>query len=66
MTAVTRARSDQARMSSMAAQARATAPTAVPCMRRSWRMRASTGNAVTDMEAPMKRAKGMKSMPSGR
>ena len=57
-TATTRASRLHARMSSTAAQARVRAPTSVRYMPRSVRMRASTGKAVTAIEAPMKRANG--------
>ena len=39
-------------LSSIAAQASASTPTGVRCMRRSVRIRASTGNAVIDIAAP--------------
>ena len=43
--------------SSMAAQVSAMTPMRDLCMRRSVRMRASTGNAVTDIDTPMKSEK---------
>ena len=55
-TATTTASSDHATTSSIAAQASASTPTGVRCMRRSVRIRASTGNAVIDIAAPRKSA----------
>ncbi len=52
-------------MSSVAAHASARPPVSVRCMRRSVRIRASTGNAVIDIAAPMNSANGQKSTPSG-
>ncbi len=57
-TATAIASSDQASTSSTAAQARASAPIDVRYMPRSLRMRARTGNAVTDIDAPRNTAKG--------
>ena len=54
----TTASSDQAAMSSTAALAMASPPMRVRCMPRSVRMRASTGNAVTDIAAPTNSAVG--------
>ena len=45
-------------MSSIEAQANASAPTSIRCMPRSVSILANTGNAVIDMDTPMKRAKG--------
>ncbi len=61
---MTTASNVQARTSSVAAQASAMPPVWVRCIRRSVRMRASTGNAVIDIAAPMNSANGQKS-PSG-
>ena len=47
---------NQAVTSSIAALASVSAPTGRLSMRRSTRMRASTGNAVIDIATPMKRA----------
>ena len=55
-TAVASAIRNHAVTSSIAAQASARAPTGRLSMRRSTRMRASTGNAVIDIETPMKSA----------
>ncbi len=57
-TAVASARRHQAVTSSIAAPAIESAPTGRFSMRRSIRMRASTGKAVTDIATPMKRANG--------
>ena len=59
--ATTTASSDQATTSSTAAQASARAPISVRCIPRSVRMRASTGKAVTDIDAPTKSANARKS-----
>ena len=58
-TVVASATSSQAVTSSMAAQAIVSAPSGRLSIRRSTRIRASTGKAVTDMETPMKSAKAM-------
>jgi hypothetical protein len=55
-TATTNASRHHAVMSSIAAQVIAIEPSRVRCNPRSVRMRASTGNAVTDIEMPMKSA----------
>ena len=55
-TAVARAIRNQAVTSSTAAHASASTPTGRFSIRRSTRMRASTGKAVIDIETPMKRA----------
>ena len=55
-TAVASAIRNQAVTSSIAAQAIVSAPTGRLIMRRSARIRASTGNAVIDIETPMNRA----------
>ena len=60
--ATTNASMHQAVTSSTAAQVMATAPTLVLCSCRSVRMRASTGKAVTLMDAPMNRATGVKAI----
>ena len=52
-TAVARAIRNQAVTSSIAAQARVSAPTGRLSILRSTRMRASTGNAVIDIATPM-------------
>jgi hypothetical protein len=54
---VTSASRHHAVTSSTAAQPIASAPSGVPVSPRSARMRASTGNAVTDMAIPMNSAK---------
>ena len=59
-TAVARAMRNQALTSSMAALASASAPTGCLSMRRSTRIRASTGKAVIDIETPMNSAKAVK------
>ena len=56
-TAVASAIRNQAVTSSTAAQASASTPSGRFSMRRSTRMRASTGNAVIDIDTPMKSAK---------
>ena len=56
-TAVASAIRNQAVTSSIAAQASASAPTGRLSIRRSTRMRASTGNAVIDIATPMNSAK---------
>ncbi len=56
-TAVASAIRNQAVTSSIAALASASAPTGRLSMRRSTRMRASTGNAVIDIATPMNSAK---------
>jgi len=55
--AVASAIKNQAVTSSIAAQAMVSAPTGRLSMRRSTRMRASTGNAVIDIATPMYSAK---------
>ncbi len=57
-TAVANASSVHAVTSSIAALAMASAPTGRLSIRRSTRMRASTGNAVIDIETPMNSANG--------
>ena len=57
-TAVASAIRNHAVMSSTAAEAKATAPTGRLSIRRSTRIRASTGNAVIDIEIPMNSANG--------
>jgi hypothetical protein len=57
-TVTTSASIDHASTSSTAAEPSARPPMAVRCMPRSVRMRASTGNAVTDMAAPRNSANG--------
>ena len=52
----TNASKHHARMSSIAAQVIAIEPSRVRCNRAIGEMRASTGNAVTDIEIPMKSA----------
>ena len=52
-TAITTASSDQPSTSSTTAQAIASTPSGVRCMRRSLRIRASTGIAVIDIATPM-------------
>src|ERR1041384_5767768 len=59
------ARMHHAVTSSTAAQAIATDPTLVFSILRSVRIRASTGNAVTLIAAPMNRAKPVKLTPGG-
>ena len=59
-TAVASAMRNHALTSSIAALASASAPTGRLSIRRSTRMRASTGNAVIDIETPMKSAKAVK------
>ena len=56
-TAVASASRPQAVTSSIAAPAIDSAPTGLFSMRFSMRMRASTGNAVTDIDTPAKSAK---------
>ena len=56
-TAVASAIRNQAVTSSTAAHASASTPTGRLSIRRSTRIRASTGNAVIDIETPMKSAK---------
>ena len=55
--AVRTANNSQALMSSMAAQEMAVVPRSVPSRLRSFKIRASTGKAVTLIAVPMKRAK---------
>ena len=62
MTARTTARMIHARTSSIAAQASASAPVWVRFIRCSARIRARTGKAVTDIDAPMNNANGSRSM----
>ena len=59
-TLVTTASRHHAVTSSTAAQVSAIAPMRVDCILRSDRMRASTGNAVTDIDTPRKSANGTK------
>jgi hypothetical protein len=61
-TAVARAIRNHAVTSSIAAQASVSAPTGRLSIRRSTRIRASTGNAVIDIATPMKSAKARKSL----
>jgi len=56
----TKASKHHAVTSSTAAHERASVPTAVRCSPRSFTIRASTGNAVTDSDTPRKRANGVK------
>ncbi len=62
-TATTKARMTQALTSPTAAQVSAVLPNAVRDRLRSFRMRASTGNAVMLMDMPMNSAKVVKLVP---
>jgi hypothetical protein len=59
----TKARRHHAVASSTAAHAIAVTPSGVLCSRRSVRMRASTGNAVTDIDTPMNNENTVNEMP---
>ena len=62
-TLTTRASKHQAVTSPAAAHARAIMPMRLFCIWQSVRMRASTGNAVTDIATPMKSANSVKGTP---
>ena len=65
VTPTTNASRHHALASSMAAQVSASMPIGVRCSPRSPRMRASTGNAVIDIDTPMNNANGVNATPGG-